>query len=399
MRDMTRDLTDGLVFADEEIDLGAVGRTLWRHQLVIWMSAMVGMAAAAGVGMMQPNVYEATATLMPIDTSGNRLFPQADTRDVMGGILSSVGMGRDGTVSDKLVTLIRSRSVTQQAIARHHLLPYLVSQRGQPDEATLREAEREVERKLNVMVDGKTGVVSLRADHTNPQAAADIANAFLDELDAFLQANSFSSERRKRDLLERKVDSVAADLRKVEDEVANFQEQNRIVELGAQTQAVVQAYTNLKTELMNKVREEALLKRSVSRNDVQLIGLRQEILQLKADLQSLENGSNDSLLAFKSVPRFELQLERLKRQQAMKQRIYELVSEQLEIAKIEEAKEALSFQVIDRAIAPDKPSGPARGFLLLVAGLGGLLAGVFLVLGLDKMRRAQAPVRARKAHS
>ena len=58
-----------------------------------------------------------------------------------------------------------------------------------------------------------------------------------------------------------------------------------------------------------------------------------------------------------------------------------MIAKQYEIAKIDEAKEGATIQVLDPAIEPDRKSGPRRGLLILVAFMfSGFLTLAYLSL-------------------
>lgn len=229
--------------------------------------------------------------------------------------------------------------------------------------------------------DPKTGLVTISVDSADPQLAADIANNYVVELNAFLQRNSFSTAKRNRDFLEKQVNDTQHDLTAMESTLKNFQEKNKLVSLDAQTEASVQAYATLKAQLTAKEMELSLQEKSVSPDDVQLMGLKQEVVQLKQKLSAIDTGSSEGLVSFKDAPELGMRFAQLKRDLLVKEQVFELLTQQYEMAKVDESKETLSFQVVDRAIAPDKKSKPRRTLIVLVAAFASfLLSALFILL-------------------
>lgn len=375
----------------EEIDLRATGRTLWERRRLIALVASVGLAASVAVAAIQPSVYTAGATIMPIDVAANRLSPEATSGGV-GALLSGAGIGRDGTISDKLVALLRSRSVTDAVLKKHHLLAAVIGQTPKAGEerAALNAAYRQLDRTLVAKPDPLSGLIFVNAAHPSPEVAASLANAFVAELAVFLNDNSLTSTRRKREFLEQKLQNVSRELGRMQADLVTFQEQYNLVSLETQTQSMVQSFMALKNQLMAKEMEADLQAKSVSSNDMELLGLRQEVARLKDSLQEMELGTSEGSLALKDLPRLSARMTRLQRDLATKQKVFDLLTEQLELAKIEEAKEALSFQVIDEAVPPAEPSQPNRPFVVLAGALISLFLGMLVALVAGKARRSPA---------
>jgi uncharacterized protein involved in exopolysaccharide biosynthesis len=74
---------------------------------------------------------------------------------------------------------------------------------------------------------------------------------------------------------------------------------------------------------------------------------------------------------------------RLKRDALIQQKLFELLTQQYELAKIEEAKDELTFQVIDYAIAPETRIKPQRTLMVVLAGVVSLFLGIFIVFFLE----------------
>jgi uncharacterized protein involved in exopolysaccharide biosynthesis len=58
--------------------------------------------------------------------------------------------------------------------------------------------------------------------------------------------------------------------------------------------------------------------------------------------------------------------------------LFELLSKQEAAARIDEARSAPIIQVVDRAIPPDKRSGPPRALIILGLSIAGLMIGAGL---------------------
>ncbi|XLM21261.1 hypothetical protein MKD33_03615, partial [Chromobacterium piscinae] len=60
--------------------------------------------------------------------------------------------------------------------------------------------------------------------------------------------------------------------------------------------------------------------------------------------------------------------------------IFELLSKQYEMAKIDEAKDSSLIQVLDTAVPPELKSKPKRSLIVMLGLFGGLLIGILSAL-------------------
>ena len=411
MQDMDRlsQSESRVVDTEGEIDLLAIARTVWNRRALVLAVAGVGLVGSAVIALSQPNIYTSTASLMPVDSSNDRLSMALSSLGALGGLASQTGLGK-GSISDKFLALLQSRTIAESVIQKHSLIPTLFPERWDPNAATWKtsptswltgsnqpkpptmyDAVRRIKKMVVSQADRKTGVIEISVEHPDPQAAADIANYYVVELNSVLRGNSFTSAKQNKDFLEKQLQVVETELKAAESNLKRFQEDHKLVSLDAQTEASVQAYATLKSQLMAKEMEIGLQEKSTSENDIQLIGLKQEAAQIQEKLAGLENGSSGGMVSFKDAPKLGMQFAQFTRELMVRQKVYELITQQYELAKIEEAKEALTFQVIDRAIPADRKSKPKRLTLMLIATAAFAVLGVVVALTIDKFKRPTAP--------
>ncbi len=76
---------------------------------------------------------------------------------------------------------------------------------------------------------------------------------------------------------------------------------------------------------------------------------------------------------------------------------YDFLSRQLEAARIDEAKNAVLVQTVDRAVEPEEKSGPRRMLIVAVTALLALVLVCFVTLMREAVRRKQQdPVEAER---
>ncbi|MNR81954.1 tyrosine kinase [compost metagenome] len=381
---------------DDEIDFKALGSTLRRRWLVVASVTAVGLAVALVVGGTRPPIYTATATLIPTDSTGERLA------SALGPLAGLAPFAPPGLIprgdGEKLAGLLGSRVLAERVLTKNPTLtPYDPKGRAASKPLTMSEAQGLLRDGLAISSDKTTGLIEVKVKHTEPDLAAGLANAVVGELKSFLQDNSFTAAKRQREFLQKQVQDLSGEIKQIETQLIAFQEQHQLVSLDAQTNATIQTYSTLKSQLITKEMELQLQSNSVSPHDLELVGLKQEVQLLREKLAGLESGATGGLLAFKDAPRLGVQYAQFQRDLTVKQKVFELLTQQLELAKIEESRDSLSFQVIDRAAVPDTASGAERLTIWIVGGILSLALGIFFALVLDKPmgRKKRTPTRPR----
>jgi capsule polysaccharide export protein KpsE/RkpR len=92
-------------------------------------------------------------------------------------------------------------------------------------------------------------------------------------------------------------------------------------------------------------------------------------------------------IPFMELPELGMQFLRLTREAKIQEKVFELITSQYELAKIEEAKDVNTIQVLDRAVAPDKKSSPKRAVIVILSTMVSLFLAVLLVFFLEHMAR------------
>lgn len=368
-----------------EVDLQQVVRQLWRRRWVVLTATSLGLVASLGLSMSQRATYTASTSIMAVENGGTPGLPSN------GGLVGLLAPAtREASVTDKLVALLRSRTIVAGAIRDHQLLPALLPDRprGWTEEQALFAAQERLVGMTKIETDPKAGTILIKVTYSEPRTAAALANGYVAELETFLKENSLSSAQRKRTFLEQKVQGVAKDVDTLEQEQIAFQEQKNLISLDTQTEAIVESYVGLKTKLMAKQAELSLQERSLSPNDFQLIGLREEVNQLKASITRLEQSGDGGFVALKELPKLTAESLKLQRTLVTKQKLLDMLSEQLELSKVQEAYESLSFQVVDAAIVPMERNKSSRSVAILLGSFFGFFLGTLIALGAERFGRA-----------
>jgi len=265
---------------------------------------------------------------------------------------------------------------------------------------TIQDAVLLLQKNLVKITDDRKGLISISVEYPDPKIAADIANEYVNSLQTFLNTSAISMAKRNRIFLERQLQLTAHDLKGTEENLKNFQTRKKIAALDSQAEAAIKALAELKAQVIAREVQLGSLREFATKEHPDVKRIEDELRELRQQLRRLEEGSASSkaeesigaFLTLSEAPTVGLEYARLKRDALIQQKVFELLTQQYELAKIEEAKDELTFQIIDPAIPPEKPIKPQIKLNVILAGLVSLFIGVgfaFFLEYLNNMKSRQ----------
>ncbi|MBW1715244.1 MAG: hypothetical protein JRJ77_05360 [Deltaproteobacteria bacterium] len=363
------------------LDYWRVIRKRWR--IIAWIFG-ASVITAGVISLLMTPIYRAKTTLMPLESSGSQLsaaMRNLGSLPFVGGMVPSIG----GASADKLVAVLQSRTLAEDVIRALDLIKVLFEEdRDEPP--TIQDAVRSLTEATKI-TDDKKGLISVSVEYKDPGIAADIANQYTIALKRFLKENALSMAKRNRIFIENQLKKVKEELREAEEALKGFQTNKKIIAMDAQTEAAIKALADLRAQVTAREVQLGVMKQFSTPSNPDVLRIKDELRELNKQLSMLETrGSNpetDALPRLSEAPTIGLEYVRLKRKVLTQEKVFELMTQQYEIAKIDEAKEDITFQVIDRAVPPEKRVKPKRKLNVMLAGIVSLFVGIFLVFFLE----------------
>lgn len=357
-----------VVRESEEISLIDLAIVLAKHKVLVLGLPLLAAVLALVVALLLPKIYTATARILP---------PQQkeSSAAAMLGVLAGVAGGAGATVgqalglrnpNDLYVGILKGHTIADRLIERFHLRDLYNAETMVSTRNALRSATK--------ITAGKDGLISIAVDDHDPQRAADIANAHIEELDRLMQGLALTEASQRRLFFEKQLTNAQAQLLAAESNLLQAIDEKGIIGVDAQTRAVVGTTEQLRAQIAVKEIQLDAMRSFATPHNPEAVRLRQEITSMKAELGNLEGGRR---VTNGGPSPGGLENIRKVREVKFLEFTVELLTKQYEIAKIDEAKDAVLIQVVDRAIAPDYKSKPKR---LLIVLLTTLAAGFLAVL-------------------
>jgi uncharacterized protein involved in exopolysaccharide biosynthesis len=377
-------------------------RLLWEYRLFLARIVASGLAASVLIAFLIPKRYDSTIRLMPPDSQSSSALAMLSAMGGKSGLgigalpESLLGLHSSGAL---FVDLLGSRTVQDRIVDRFDL-------RKVYGERYRFDARERLQDYTDISEDRKSEVIAVRVRDRDPRRAALIAQAYVEELDHLVAQVSTSSARRERGFIEGRLGSVRQELDRSSREFSQFASQNATMDITSQSRAALEAAARLQGQLIAAQSELQGMEQVYTPNNVRVRTQRARVEEFQRQLDKL-NGDHSAIAgsapaaggdqpvdavgsafpSIRQIPILGVRWEQLYRQAKMEETVYELLTQQYELAKIEEAKEIPTVKVLDAADVPEKKSFPPRAVIAVLGALLALSAGVFYRLSIAAWQR------------
>ena len=353
---------------------------LWDERWFIFKMTIWGAVCAAVLSLVIPKRYDSTARLMPPDSTNEALALIADRTGGFGNLASNLLGIR--TSSDLMVGILTSSTLQDRVITRHHLdKVYGISY---PEDVRARLADNTA-----LGLDRKSGIITITVSDRQAQRASDIANSYVKELNDLVSQLATSSARREREFLEERLHQVSQELSQAEKELSQFSSKNATLNPQDQARAMVGAVAELQGRMIAAQAQLEGLRSIYTDNSVRVRALKAEIGRLQLEIQRMggragttADSETDQLYpSIRQLPLLGVTWADLYRRAKVQEAVFEALTKQFELAKVQEAKEIPSVKVLDEAKAPKKKSFPPRTVITIFGTGFAFCFAILWVLG------------------
>lgn len=401
-------------------------RLLWDRRRLLLRATAVGLLASALVAFLIPKSYTSTVELMPPDQQASSAMA------LMAGMAAKAGGGLGAVAGDLLgikssgalfIGVLRSETAQDRLVEKFDLRRVY----GRP---LIVDARRTLDENTSISEDRKSGIISISVTDHNAQRAATISNAYVDELNSLVAELSTSSAHRERVFLEERLKVAKGDLDEAASQLAQFSSKNNTLDIQQEGKAMLDAAGSIAGELVAAQSQLEGLRQIYTDNNARVRAVQGRVAELRRQLEKLggaqtnrAQNSRKSTLAkveaadpppgqagdppadqsadpgaaqpggmpyptIRSLPLLGAKYADYYRRAKIQETVFELLTQQYELAKVQEAKETPSVKILDPGRVPEKKSFPPR---LLIMFLGTFLAfsvSLVCVLAANQWRQA-----------
>lgn len=372
---------------------------VWQSRRVFVRAAAIGLLASTLVAFMIPNSYTSTAQLMPPD-------PQSTSgMAMMAGMAAKAGSGLGAIAGDLLGTkssgglfigILRSQTAQDRLVQQFDLKKVYGT-------GMVIDARRGLDENTSISEDKKSGIITLSVTDRSPQRAAALANAYVDQLNSLVSELSTSSAHRERVFLEERLKVAKQDLDEASNHLAQFSSKNNTLDIQQEGKAMLDAAGTIAGQMIAAQSQLEGLRQIYTDDNTRVRSLNARVAELRKHLETLTgkevNGGNEATSlgiqagdqpalsgsmpypTIRSLPLLGAKYGDFYRRAKIQETVYELLTQQYELAKVQEAKETPSVKVLDAALIPEKKSSPHRLEIMFVSTFLALAFSTIWVLG------------------
>ena len=280
-----------------------------------------------------------------------------------------IGILRSDTVEDRIIDQFNLRSV-------YHV-------------KRMQEARRRLEENTQISEDRKSGIISIGVSDHSPERAQQMAEAYVTQLNQMVVELNTSAAHRERVFLEERLKAVKLDLDASAKQFSEFASKNTAIDIQEQGKAMVGAAATLQGHLIAAQSELEGLRQIYADSNVRIHAVRARIDELQKKLAQMGGGDltgnespEDSLYpSIRKLPLLGVTYANLYRATKIQETVFELLTQQCELAKVQEAKETPSVKILDAAKLPEKKSFPPRLVIMIFGACLSMMAGTIWILG------------------
>ena len=355
-----------------------------QKSFIMYFTAGTAVLAVV-VSLLLPKYYTSTAKIMPPQQGQSIASAMLGDLGQIGGLLGAVG-GKDllKNPSDLYVSILKSTAIEDRLITRFNLMK-VYNERFRIDAMHRLENLSEVQA-------GKEGLISVAVQDRDPNRAAEIANAYVEELEKLTQRLAVTDAGKRRVFFEREAKAESDELAKAEQDLKVTEEKTGVFQPDSQTRVMLEGYAGLKAQVAAKEVEIQSMQSFATSENPELQRLQKELAALKSQVAGYEEGQGGRPvgdIALEKVPAKALEYIRKWREVKYREALWTLLLKQYEIARIDEGRDAALIQTLDLAVPAEKKSSPKRAIIVIVATLLAFVVAVLWAFFRENWERAK----------
>ncbi len=340
---------------DDNLDLRVLFAPLaiyWRRLLFI---AVVCGAIGAGASYLITPTFTSTATFLPPQQQQSAA---ASALSSLGALAGIAGSGAVKSPADEYVSLMQSVTVSDRIIDHFKLMQVY-------DKKYRRDARGALAENVQITIGKKDGMISVKVEDHDPTRAAAMANRYVDELRQMTATLAVSEAQQRRMFFERQMNETRTRLTTAQ--LALQDSGFNGAALKAEPKTAADEYARLRAETTAADIKLQTLRNSLTESAPEVQQQTSTLQALRTKLAQLEQSSS----AVPNSPDYVSKYREFKYQETL----FDLMSRQYELARVDESREGALIQVVDPAQPAELKSSPKRSMI----ALGFALAGAMLM--------------------
>jgi uncharacterized protein involved in exopolysaccharide biosynthesis len=363
---------------EDEISLLDIAIVLAKHKkLVLGLPAIVAVLAIV-ISLLLPKIYTGTTKILPPQQGQSAASAMLTQFGALAGVAGATAGLKNP--NDLYVGMLKSRTVADGLIQRFDLLKIY--------DVKLSSVARKSLDKATTITSGKDGIIVIDVEDKDPKRAAQMANAYVEELIKLTNVLAVTEASQKRLFFERQLAQAKDNLAKAEIAAREALAKGGLAQVEGQGRVMLETSARLRAQIAVKQVQIGAMRAYAAERNPELLMAQQELAVMKSELARVEGtggiGNETNGVEGKGLDNLVLM-----RNIKYNEFLSELLAKQYEFAKIEEAKNSAIIQVMDKAIEPDRKSKPKSALIVMLATLAAGFVAVIVVFIREAMDKAR----------
>ena len=377
----------GVSRADIELSLLDIAVLLAAHKRFLMRFVLGTTAIATVLAFLLPIRYEANIVLLPPQQNSSiasALLGQMGNLGGLGSLTSLTGGLSLKTPAEMYVSFLTSRTVEDAMIHRFGLM-------AEYHEKRMSDTRKEFERRTAAVAGTKDGLIRITVEDRDPKRAAELANGYVEEFRKLSASLAMTEAARRRLFFQNELQQAKDDLTASEEAMRKTQQSTGVLQIDSQARALIESAAVLRGQVVAKEVQIQGMKSFAADDNPNLVLAKQQLTALQSQLEQIAgsryDAGSDILLSKGKVTQSGMEYLRRFRDLKYRETVFELLAKELEIAKLDEAREGEIVQVVDAAVPPDKRSSPHRILIIIGATILAFFVAVFWIIWRQRLER------------
>jgi tyrosine-protein kinase Etk/Wzc len=366
----------------EEINVSELLAMLAKHKKLIGGITAGSVIVSLVISLLLTPIFRAETRILPPQQGSSSIAMQLLNQ--MGGLanLASSAVGIKNQ-NDMYIGILKSRTVFDKIIDRFGLMKLY--------EVKYREDARKTLAGAVTTTSGKDSMIVVAVEDRDPRRAADMANAFVEEMIGVSKGLAITEAAQRKLFFEEQLKDVRLALARAEEGIKGYQEKTGALKIDDQARAVIQGIGSLRAQIAAREVQYKVAQTYATSQNPDLQRIEEELRGLKTELNKLEQkGGNghDPLMPTGRMPSVGMEYMRKLRDVKYNEILYELLAKQYELAKLDEARDAIVIQIIDKAVQPERKVKPKKAVIVALSTVTGFMFSILAVFFVERRKAA-----------
>ena len=355
--------------ANDELNIAGLIKLLWVNKIFTIKYSILSLIFSISMTLSLPITYRATSVLMHPSGEQDSGILSSLSQIPLAGLFQA---GKDESMD--FLAILKSRTVMQSVIDEFNLVSFYNSDNNELALENLKNnvnLEIEEEGTISISVNVSTGWFHPdNEENTAKIMCSEMANFFVKRLDEVNKGLKIKKASFQRLFIEKRYKDNLKDLKMAENNLRDFQEKYKMISLPEQTNAAIQAAADIKAQQLSSEVQLGVLSKVYNSSHPDVVTLKNKVLELGSKLKEMDFGigsfdNNELFPAFNDVPELGMKLMRLSREVEIQNTLFAFLTQQYEDAKIQEAKNTPTVEILDYAVQPELKYKPKRARIVI----------------------------------